>query len=118
MSPISLSTSVAGIEASFSPPPARGSRSRSRPAAAPCGAPRTAPRTSDQDAGGAEHDALPFGLGQRPGEIARQHAAAPALTSRSNSVTRSDQAALGAQHLLVEIGDLRSRVEIAMIASA
>ena len=33
---------------------------------------------SDQDAGGAKHDALPFGVGQRAGKIVGQHVPAAA----------------------------------------
>ena len=108
MSPISLSTSVAGIEALFSPRGQRPDRrSRSRPAAARCGGPRSsAAKMPDQHAGGAEHDALPFGLRQRPGKIARQHPAAPRADFAQQFGDAPDQPALGAQHLLVDIGDL------------
>ena len=63
----------------------------------------------DQDAGGAEHDALPLGLGQRPREIARQHPPPPRAEFAQQFGDAPDQPALGAQHFLVELGDLGFR---------
>ncbi len=60
----------------------------------------------DQDAGRAEHDALPLGLGQRPREVARQHPPPPRAEFAQQFGHPSDQPALGAQHFLVERGDL------------
>ena len=62
---------------------------------------------SDQHAGGPEHDALPFSVGQAFWRN-RGPARVPCrpLRSRNNSVTRLISLALGAQHFLVELGDL------------
>ena len=61
---------------------------------------------SDHDAGGAEHDALPFCLGQRPRKIARQHVAAAVADLAQQFGDPLDQASLGAENFLVDIGDL------------
>ena len=107
MSPISLSTSVAGIEVSFSPPAsARIEVAIDCERADGAAHHEQCREQSDQDAGGAEHDALPFASGQRPGKIARQHMAAARADLAQQFGDAPDQAALGAQHLLVDIGDL------------
>ena len=107
MSPISLSTSVAGIEAFCLAAGHRADRGRDRGQRAH-GAANHQQRCEqpDQHAGGAEHDALPLRFRQRPGEIARQHVAAARADLAQQFGDALDQAAFGAQHLLVDIGDL------------
>lgn len=61
---------------------------------------------ADQHADRAEHDALPPRLGQRAGKIARQHVAAARTDLAQQFGDAADQAALGAQHLAVDVGDL------------
>ena len=61
---------------------------------------------SDQHAGAAEHDALPFVFGQRAGEVARQHPAAPLAEIAQQIGDLADLTALAAQHVFVEFGDL------------
>ncbi len=60
----------------------------------------------DQDAGGAEHDALPLRFRQRPCELAREHVAPPVTDLAQQFGDALDQASLGAQHLLVDVGYL------------
>ena len=84
------------------------------------GAPRTAPPTSPiSTPDDAEQDALPFVVAQRPGEIAGQHPAAAGADVAQQIGHPPDQPAFGAEHLLVELGDLGfGRREIELIASA
>ena len=60
----------------------------------------------DQHAGEAQHDALPFIVGQRSGEIARQHASPPVAEVAQQIGDATDHLPLGAQHLAVELGNL------------
>ena len=61
----------------------------------------------DQHAGGAEHDALPLGFGERPRKIAGEDTAPP-LTDLAQQFRHAlDQAALRTQHFLVDIGNLQ-----------
>ena len=109
MSPISLLTSVAGIEACLF---AAGERA-DRPGDGlerPHGPAHHKQRRDepDQHPRDSEHDALPFVVPQRPGEIVGQHAA-PARAEVAQQIgDPADLLPFGAQHFLVELGDLAS----------
>ena len=107
MSPISLSTSVAGIEVCFSPP------ASARIALAIALSGRTVRahheqrrRQPDQHADDAEQDALPFIVAQRPAEIGGEFPP-PAGADIAQQVGHPpDLPAFGAEHFTVEIGNL------------
>ena len=61
---------------------------------------------SDQDAGGAERDALPFRLCERPCKFARQHMTAARADFAQEFGDTLDQASLGTEYLLVDIRNL------------
>ena len=66
-------------------------------------------KNRNQNAGRAENDALPFGLGQRPREVVRQHPPLLGAAGAQQFGHPPDLPAFGAQHILVELGDLAFR---------
>ncbi len=107
MSPISLFTSVSGIEASFSPP------ASARIELAIDASGRTVRRTTNSAAKiPIRTPAVPSTMlchlasASVPREVVRQHPAPPRADFAQQFGDAPDQPALGAQHFLVELGDL------------
>ena len=107
MSPISLSTSVAGIDVCFFAHRERadcGGDGLERPHRPAHHEQRR--EQSDQHACAAKHDALPLVVGERAGKIVGQHAPLLGAEFAQQLGHPPDQAALGPQHFAVEVGDL------------